>query len=380
MLSRRAFLAALGASALLAACGQTAAPSSPSGSTSGAADWQKQWDSWVAGAKKEGKLVLASGPSPEARTKIPEAFRKQFGIDVEYLGGPTSDLANRLRSEQAANQFTVDVSLSGSDSSYLVLFGEHLTEPIRPHLIHPEVLDPNAWTVGKVWFMDPEEKFIVRASSYLNQPVVINTEFVKPDEIKAWKDLLKPEYKGKMATYDPVKAGSGSQTSAYLYNTLGADFVKALYVDQNTAITGDYRQLSDWLARGTYPIVIAGRNEDNERLKKDGFKLHEYTSFPDASGYISAGFGLLNLFKNPPHPNAAKLFLNWILMKDGQIAWNSTQKTVSIRKDVDNSWADPQIVPKPGVNYFDVYSWEYVTAGWSKANGGVKAILGSRAG
>ena len=91
----------------------------------------------------------------------------------------------------------------------------------------------------------------------LSQPVAINTAFVKPDELKSWKDLLKPEYKGKIATYDPVKPGSGSQTSAYLYNTLGAEFVKGLYVDQNTAITGDYRQQSDWLARGVYPITIA---------------------------------------------------------------------------------------------------------------------------
>src|SRR5712692_2965449 len=153
----------LALSALLAACGQgsphLASPTAVGEGQAGG-DWQKQWDSWVAGAKKEGKLVLASGPSPEARIKIPETFGKKFGVEVEYLGGPTSDLANRLRSEQAGNQFTGDVSLSGSDSSYLVLLGEHLTEPVKPHLIHPEALDPRAWTAGKVWFMDPEEQYI----------------------------------------------------------------------------------------------------------------------------------------------------------------------------------------------------------------------------
>ncbi len=381
MITRRAFLAALGAAGLLAACGQ-AAPNLPSSgpTASGGGDWQKQWEAWMAGAKKEGKLVLASGPSPEARTKIPEAFGKKFGIEVEYLGGPTSDLANRLRSEQAANQFTVDVSLSGADSTYLVLYSEHLTEPIKPHLIHPEVLDGNAWTVGKVWYMDPDEQFIVRASSYLSQPLAVNTEQVKVEDLTSWKDLLKPEYKGKIATYDPIKAGSGSQTSAYLYNTLGADFIRGLYVDQGMQITGDYRQLTDWVARGVYPLALAGRSEDYDKLKKDGFKVQQLTGFPDAPGYISAGFGLVNLFKNPPHPNAAKIFLNWILMKDGQIAWNSSQRTVSVRKDVDSSaFADPAIIPKPGVNYFDVYNWDYVQGGWSKANGQVKNIIGNRA-
>src|SRR3989442_515370 len=82
---RAATGASLGAVAL-AACGQAAAPGTPS-SSSATQGWQQQWDSWVAGAKKEGQLVLATGPSPEARVKVPEAFKKAFGVDVEYLGG-----------------------------------------------------------------------------------------------------------------------------------------------------------------------------------------------------------------------------------------------------------------------------------------------------
>ncbi|MFI5267673.1 MAG: ABC transporter substrate-binding protein, partial [Chloroflexota bacterium] len=338
--------------------------------------WQAQWDNWIAGARKEGKLVLASGPSPEARVKVPEAFKKAFGVDVEYLGGATSDLANRLRSEQAANQFTVDVAVAGADTAFLVLYGEHLSEPIKPHMINPEAIDPKGWLDGKVWYMDAEQQYIVRASSYLSRPLAFNTDMVKTTDAPAWHDLLKPQFKGKIATYDPVKNGSGGQTSAYLYNTLGADFVKGLYVDQNTAITGDYRQLSDWLARGQYPIALAMRGEDVDKLQQDKFKVEAVASRSDNAGYVSGGFGLLNLLKNPPHPNAAKLFLNWILMKDGQTAWNASQKTVSIRADLDNAWADPVIVPKAGVEYFDTYSADYVKTGYAKANKAVKGILG----
>ncbi len=375
-LSRRAFLAATAGASLLAACGKAPATSAPSPGASGNQGWQTQWDSWIAGAKKEGKLVLASGPSPEARVKVPEAFKKAFGIDVEYLGGATSDLANRLRSEQAANQFSVDVAVAGADTAYLVLYGEHLTEPVKPHLINPEATNPTGWKNGKVWYMDPEQQFIVRASSYLSRPLAFNTDYVKSVEVKAWHDLLSPRYKGKIASYDPAKNGSGGQTSAYLYNVLGADFVKGLYVDQGTAVTGDYRQLSDWLARGLYPVALAMRGEDVDKLQNDKFKVEAIGSLADAAGYVSAGFGLVNLLKNPPHPNAAKLFLNWILMKDGQIAWNSSQKTVSIRTDVDNAWADPSIVPKAGVDYFDTYSAEYTSTGYANANKAVKALLG----
>src|SRR5438046_361858 len=132
LLKRREFLAAAAASLgafALAACGQSAGSASSGASATSAGkpaggtgpptgDWQQQWDSWMAGAKKEGKLVLATGASPEARVKVPEAFKKAFGVDVEYLGGSSSELANRLRSEQAANQYTVDISISGAGTSY----------------------------------------------------------------------------------------------------------------------------------------------------------------------------------------------------------------------------------------------------------------------
>src|SRR5438105_1541400 len=100
-ISRRTFLSTLAAAAslpLLAACGGQAAPATSSAIATGsstAGDWRQQWDSWVDGAKKEGKLVFGGPPSADARTQIPQAFKKAFGVDVEYIGGPSSDLANR---------------------------------------------------------------------------------------------------------------------------------------------------------------------------------------------------------------------------------------------------------------------------------------------
>lgn len=377
-ISRRTFLAASGSLALLAACGQSAAPSPSSNVASAAAsggDWQAQWNSWLEGAKKEGKLVFGGPPSPDARTKLPEAFGKQFGVTVEYIGGPSSDLANRLRSEQAANQFTVDVTLSGADTTYLVFYGEHMTQPVKPWLIHPEAIDAKAWRHGKVWFMDPEQEYIVRASDYVSLNLWINTDFVKPDSIKAWHDLLKPEFKGKITAYEPVKNGSGAQLAAFLWTKFGQDFVKQLFIDQEVKVVQDYTQLTDYLARGTFPIELAGRGEDHERLKRDGFKVTSLGPLSDAAGTVSAGFGLTNMLKNAPHPNAAKLFVNWILMKDGQAAWNNSQKTASVRTDVDNSWLTEDIVPKTGLEYFDTYDWEYTRNGYPKANKAIKDLL-----
>lgn len=394
-INRRVFLAAsvagIGALAL-AACGQASSTAAPVSSTAAAesaqpasagngapSDWRHEWDSWVVGAKQEGKLVLASGASPEARVKVPEAFKKAFGVDIEYLGGSSSQLANRLRSEQAANQYTVDVSVSGAGTSYSVFYAEKMVEPVKPYIINPEALDASKWTSGKgVWYMDPGSEYFIRISNVASPQIVVNTEFMKPDGLNSWQDLLKPEYKGRAIALDPTEPGSGEQCGAYLYKTLGADWARRFYLDQQPALTLDDRVMADAVAHGKYPIAVGERGEDIVKLQADGFKVVVLRAWPDAPGYISAAFGLLGMFKNPPHPNAAKLFLNWILMKDGQTAWNSAWKTASVRSDVSNSWVPDFIVPKPGVNYSDAYDWDYSSGGLQAIRAQVRKLLADR--
>ncbi|HEX6511485.1 MAG TPA: extracellular solute-binding protein, partial [Chloroflexota bacterium] len=194
----------------------------------------------------------------------------------------------------------------------------------------------------------------------------------------SWNDLLKPEYKGKMIALDPTQPGSGGQCGAYLLKTLGADWTKRFYLDQEPGLTLDDRQMADAVAKGKYPIAVGERAEDVVKLQQDGFKIKVLNAWPEAPGYISAAFGILGLFKNPPHPNAAKLFLNWVLMKDGQTAWNSAWKTAAVRRDVDNSWVPSFIVPKPNVNYFDAYDWDYSSNGWKTLNDSLKKLLANR--
>ncbi len=86
---------------------------------------------------------------------------------------------------------------------------------------------------------------------------------------------------------------------------------------------------------------------------------------PDAPGTVSAGFGLIGLVNKAPHPNAAKLFLNWIAMKEGSEVYNKSQVTVSNRTDVNNEWVPDYMLPTPGVDYFDSYDWQWTLDGFS---------------
>jgi iron(III) transport system substrate-binding protein len=335
--------------------GPAAAPAKP------AQDWEKHWNDLLAAAKQEGTLILSGPPTPEVRKELPEAFKKTFGIDMEYLGGRTGELMTRLKAERSAGTYTVDALISGATSLYTQAYPEKMLDPLPPALIHPEVTDGGKWIRGSLWFMDPEQQYILRLANYLSFNVVVNTEHVAAEEIKSLKDLLNPKYKGKISVYEPGISGTGSNTAAYLLKELGEDYVRALYQGQQPGVSRDDRELANWTARGIYPISLAHGANEIETLKKDGFKVAVLKNFPEAPGYVTAGFGLVTLMNKAPHPNAAKLFVNWIAMKEGNELFNRAQVLVSTRKDVDSSWAPDYLIPSPGVNYFDTYSWEFTS-------------------
>jgi iron(III) transport system substrate-binding protein len=236
-----------------------------------------------------------------------------------------------------------------------------MLDPIRPELFTPEAVEGSNWRRGSLWFMDPEDQYILRLSNQLSLQIAVNPQFMQPNEITSWKSLLEPKYKGKISVYDPTVSGPGSATGSYIIESLGEDYFRTLYRDQDPGISREERQLGDWLARGQYPVTLGLSSSELEPLKRDGFNIVVVRDLPDSAGTVSAGFGLVALINKPAHPNAAKLFVNWMAGKEGSTVYNEAQVTVSNRTDVDNSWAPDYVVPKAGQNYFDIYSWEFTS-------------------
>jgi len=188
----------------------------------------------------------------------------------------------------------------------------------------------------------------------------LNTAQVKPEEIKTAQDLLNPKFKGKIVVHDPTVPGTGSNDAARLYVQFGEDYVKKLYIDQKPMILRDRRQITDALVRGAYPIALGAEDGDLERLRKEGVPLHFIYSLSDLPGSLSAGIGQAALFNHAPHPNAAKLFINWIASKEGLEVFARARGEAPTRNDIDAlAFLPPESVPKPGVKYFDTYEWEF---------------------
>ena len=164
--------------------------------------------------------------------------------------------------------------------------------------------------------------------------------------------------------------------ASYLVYKLGEPFVLDLYKGQEVALTRDYAQIGDWIASGRYVAGIGQTSDRIEALRKENAPLSAY-SLDDAPGQLSGGFSVVGMFRTStmPHPNAAVVFLNWLLSKEGQYALNYPQLQPSLRQDVPRDYVPDYIVPKAGVEYVDTYGEDFVAIR-QRTSQQVAAIMG----
>jgi ABC-type Fe3+ transport system substrate-binding protein len=341
-------------------------------------DWEREWKEVLAAARKEGRVVVVGSPDPVMRSEVVPKFKERFGISIEFIGGRSSEIAARIRTERSAGVHTVDVFLSGPDTTANTLYGEKMIDPLKPLLILPEVVDAAKWKTGKPWFIDPEERYVLRPFRSVANLLFVNTDFVKPEEIRSSKDLLNPKWRGKISTEDPTTTGAGANLASRFLKQLGEEYVKKLYIEQKPVSTRERRQFTDSLARGIQPICLNCREDDVRPLQKEGFKILEIFELSDVPGAVNGSPWLLTLANKAPHPNAARVFTNWILSKEGLEIYARGYGSATLRTDADESFLNPANIPRQGVNYFDDTDWHWVITGRRETREKVWKLLKSR--
>ena len=334
--NRRAFLGTLGTAAALAAC----APGAGSGETehvsSGTEPWQIEWDRIVKAAKEEGKLVLLSRPGAGYRTAM-ESFENAFpGITVEHTTMTSVEFLPRFTQERAAGIYNFDMLVSTFGPGNRSLIEQGAFDPIGPAIFRPDVIGDEFWYGGfQDGFVDRQAKFAFGFINLRRRPIWINTSFVQDGEIKSGKDLLNPKWKGKIISADPRPQGFGATAGTVLRLAMGDDVVKKFWKDQDVLLGKDYRPMMDSLIKGNYAI---GFNAVNEALMTDylaaGVGKNLKNIEVDDVDHVTIANETAYLVNNAPHPNAAKLFLNWLLTKEGQAVWCKYAETNSRRTDV----------------------------------------------
>lgn len=369
-----ASIAALGMTAL-SACG-----SSDSGKTSikpvntvaaemasSCGGTQAAWSTLITNARKEGKLTIAGPPNPTVNKKVPEAFKSQFGVDVTYLAGSSGETAQKIRSERAAGIFSLDDFLAGGNTMSTVIYKSGWLDDLKAALVSPRLTQPSTWRGGTKHapFVDePTFDRVAKLSIQGQEQFTVNTDLDKGKEISGWHDLLNPKWRGKIVAMDPTKAsGLGFNVALMLWNKLGPDFVKQLYVGQKVVLQTDDRQAADSVSKGRYAVAI-GVSEANgqlDQLIEDGLPVRVVSRPGDTPQMVSAGYGEIGLMNKAPHPSSAKLFANWILCPDGNKAWNGANRYQSTRTDVNIEVPD-FIKVQSTAGTWDTYDWKLLTS------------------
>lgn len=331
---------AIGGGALLAAaCAPAAAPAAQAPAAPAAAPvqpaWEKEWDQLVAAAKQEGKVVVNFTGAGASWRKIGEAFEAAFpGITAEVTTFGSSRLwTPRVVQEWQAGIVNWDITQIQTDDIVQTLMPAGMIAPTRADLIRPDVLDDNAWHRGyEFGWVDAEKKHGFGFGWRGLNAFYINRDLVKPGEIKSARDLLDPKWKGKMIFGDPRIYGGTFYPAAAIKANLGEDVVKRLFTEQEPTYSRDFRQITEQLIRGRFAVATGVTGASLEEFRAAGLadKVH-VLDLPDAFLPVITPIWKMN---KAPHPNAAKLFLNWFFTKEGQISYTQSSTQNSRRKDV----------------------------------------------
>jgi iron(III) transport system substrate-binding protein len=308
--------------------------------------WKPQWQKTVEAAKKEGQLVIYGSADYE---KLFWEFHKKYPeIAVKGFFGRGADVAKRIMAERRAEKYLADLYLNGMTTGYNVLYKAKAVDPIAPALLLPEVSDPSKWWQGKHQYVDPENRYLFNFNGESRIVLAYNKNLVNPDEVRSYWDILKPKWKGKIVGLDPMSGGSGDALRFFYHNRLlGPEFLKRLLTEMDMTISGDSRQMGDWLAAGKFAITIFGpvSRMDLDLAKEQGLPVDWFEPAHLKEGaYITAGSGGVALMNRAPHPHAATVAINWLLSREGQIAYQKL--FVSGEDGPDSMRID---IPKDGV-------------------------------
>jgi iron(III) transport system substrate-binding protein len=288
---------------LLAACSGGAAPAPKNAAAPG------DWAAVEAAAKKEGKVVIYSVTDPSSMQEVGAAFNQTYPeITFESVRMSPADSLERMKAEAETGQPIVDLNLSGSNQvKFAVRDDLVVTEPLGL----PVLNDQNVQ-----WRHRPDKDPGIYWFQLLVYDFLVNTSLAPPgQEPTGWKDLADPKWKGKIAYYDPRRIGSGwFDLMAIIHDPqLGEPVARAIL--ENSVLFGDFLEASRKVINGelaVYPGASVPPSLFEEPLKAGRVK---FVTPVEGKSIILSG---MNMAKTAPHPNAAKVFMNWYLSPPGQ--------------------------------------------------------------
>jgi ABC-type Fe3+ transport system substrate-binding protein len=261
-------------------------------------------DALYEAAKKEGALVLVGGgPAPPYERFAREFEQKYPGIKVTVTGGPSNVHSAEIDKQISAKALTIDLAMLQTVQDFVRWKNEGVLLPFKPDGLEK---------VDAGW-KDPDGAYV---GVYVNGLVyAYNPQKLRPEAVpRTALDFLKPQFKGQIITTFPHI----DDVTLYLYTIIldkhGTDFLDKLKPNELSFVRGHLgvtRAISSGDKALTFDAVAKDANDESLAGKSIAIALSETEPMPVWAQ--SAG-----VFKDAPHPNAAKLFVAWYLQPEQQ--------------------------------------------------------------
>lgn len=325
------------------------------------ASWEAEWERAVKAAEQEGQVVVYK----IAHDSEWHAFQKRYPkIKVVLIPGSAAQIQQRLLAERRAGKFLADVVRLGGGTS-TSLYKAKALDPIGPALMLAEVKDVSKWFDGKHHYNDIDSQYVFVYAAFPLHLLGYNQKLVDPKTLTSYWDLLDPKWKGKITLKDPKEPG-GQSPLLFLYHNpqLGPEYLKKLFSVAGLTLVRDDRQQTDWLAAGKFPLTLTSKATEVEEAKNQGLPvdvLDAHAFKRDGVG-LEAGGTMLALMNKAPHPNAAKVLINWFLSREGQTAIQKTGANDpgqnSLREDISKEHLPVSLQRQRGVQYLRLWGAE----------------------
>jgi iron(III) transport system substrate-binding protein len=283
----------------------------------------QSWDAVVTAAKQEGKLLIYNGTNFPVVRKIANEMQKTYGIAVDVLDGRATEIRERIRIEQSTNRTVASLSYSGFTTLFTQsqegVFQDHGPLP-NAKGVAPELASKGQIVLGSVGL------FIL----------MYNTNLVKEDAPKSWQDVTDPKWQGKILADDFRAAGAGNVWFESTYNAFGRAFHEQMAL-QKPVFSRNFPESERRVARGEYSLYLPFNVSEYASLR--GLPIKAIVP-AEGAPYVPFGAAML---RAAPHPNAARVFLNYLLSETGQtlLAAEGFRPAVSGYE----SKAPPEVVP-----------------------------------
>lgn len=286
----------------------------------------------LAGAKTEGKVAFYSGMiENQALRPLADAFKKKYPfVAVEYWRGDSRALVQKALTERRAGRVMGDILESTGGAEALIRAGA--TEPFY---------SPSA-AGFPLNYIDPKGMWVASRLDYFG--MAYNTRQVSAADVpKTYEALLDPKWKGAIAWRADSEVGALLFIAGVMREMgkeKGEAYLKRLSAQRIINYAGSARALVDRVGEGEYKLALEIYAHHPLISKAKGAPLDTQMLNP-----VPSALSTIQLAKNAPHPNAAMLFIDFALSKEGQNVFRAAQY-LSPNPEVDVDPSLHKIVPR----------------------------------